>query len=103
MPRVSVTDSTVTLWASARDTYEWASRPGASWPCSALAGKRFAATFDRNGLADFTLNGRHPEVVWMLEGNELSCCAADLLKASGKVPDSHPAYYVAIEQHLPSI
>jgi hypothetical protein len=68
-----------TLWLSANDTYNWAHKPGAAWPCSALSGKRFVACVDSNGLCDFIVNGRSDfdEV----SGDELSACIADHLPA----------------------
>lgn len=32
--------NSVAIWLSARDTYEWARKPGAAWPCSQLEGRR---------------------------------------------------------------
>ena len=45
--RTQITDSGVKLWLSANDTYRWATRPRAAWPCSELAGNRLFAEFDR--------------------------------------------------------
>ena len=46
------------VWLSARETYDWAHRPGAAWPCSVLSGHRLFAEFDRNGgLVDITIDG----------------------------------------------
>lgn len=92
--RVTVTDTTLLLHADGDDTYNWAHKPGAVWPCSVLAGQPFRAMFDRNGLLDFA----SPADSGDLSGAELSACAADLLEATGKVPADHPARYVAIDQ-----
>lgn len=64
-----------TLKLSARDTYNWATRPGAAWPCSDLRDNRCVVQVDSNGLCDFSLNGRDGEV----SGNELDACVADHL------------------------
>jgi hypothetical protein len=46
------------LWLSENDTYNWAHRDGASWPCSTLSGKRLFAEFDNHGnLVDMAING----------------------------------------------
>ncbi len=95
--KVSIESDRVTLWASASHTYEWAHRPFKRWPCSALSGHRFVATFDRNGLCDLTIDGRHnggPEVM----ADELSAICADLLRE--KLPEDHPAWSVAVDQFL---
>ena len=58
------------LSMSANDTYAWANKPGACWPCSTLAGRRFVAEFDSYGdLIDFAINGGR--------GNQ-DCDAAEL-------------------------
>jgi len=95
--KVSIDSDHVALWGSASDTYEWAHRPFKRWPCSALSGHRFVATFDRNGLCDLTIDGRHnggPEVM----ADELSAICADLLRE--KLPEDHPAWSVAVGQFL---
>ena len=45
--RTQTTDSGVKLWLSANDTYNWATRPRAIWPCSKLAGNRLFAESTR--------------------------------------------------------
>lgn len=62
---------------SASDTYDWAHKPGAAWPCSTISDKRIAVTVDSNGLCDFTMNGRYADC----DGNELSAIVADHLRA----------------------
>ena len=53
-------DGNVKLWLSTNDTYNWAHRAGALWPCSFLSGKRLFAEFDCKGdLIDGTTNGKH--------------------------------------------
>lgn len=50
--------NTVKLWLSADDTYAWANRPGAIWPCSFLAGKTLFAEFDDGDLVDYAVDGK---------------------------------------------
>ena len=52
----------VSIWASANDTYNWAHKPGASWPCSQLSGNRFYAQFQHGDLVEFTLNGKDGDI-----------------------------------------
>jgi len=53
---------TVKVWLSERDTYNWANRPGASWPCSELFNKRVFAEFDHGDLVNVQINGRDRDV-----------------------------------------
>ena len=62
------------IWLSANDTYNWAHKPGASWPCSQLSGHRVFAEFADNGdLVDYTVDGRIKDV----DANELNAILAD--------------------------
>lgn len=46
------------IWLSARDTYNWAHRPGATWPCSFLSDRQVFAEFDLAGdLVDLQIDG----------------------------------------------
>jgi hypothetical protein len=81
------------LWVSADDTYNWANRINNAWPCSTLSGHRFACCFDRTGLVEFTLDGKQFADV---DANEFNACVSDLL--TGKLPEDHPCYFVAIGQ-----
>ena len=73
------------MWLSSSDTYNWATRPGESWPCSDLRGNRVFVEFDSAGdLVDLAINGKGADV----DGHELSACVSDFLRA--KYPD-HPA------------
>ncbi len=60
--RIQRGDYGVKLWLSADDTYNWAHKRGASWPCSQLSGKRLFAEFDSRGdLVDMAVNGGRGE------------------------------------------
>ena len=93
MSRIADNGSAVTLWVSARDTYDWAHRSGNAWPCSTLSGHRFCATFDSNGLLDLTVDGRYPRSV---RSDELSAICAYTL--SDRIDPDHPVYFVAVGQ-----
>lgn len=60
------------MWLSARDTYNWANKPDASWPCSTLADEAIRVEVDSNGLCD----GKFPDDC---DGNELDAIVADYL------------------------
>lgn len=82
--RTSITQHGTTLWLSADDTYRWASRTGASWPCSQLSGRRVRAEFDARGdLVDLAIDGGRGEQD--VDGTEFNAIIADCL------PDGHPA------------
>ena len=58
--RINKTDNGTRLWLSANDTYDWAHKSGASWPCSELSGHRLYAEFDKdNNLIDITIDGKY--------------------------------------------
>lgn len=56
--RIKKNGTTVQLWLSAKDTYDWAHRAGNAWPGSQLAGKRLYAEFNEGDLVDCTINGK---------------------------------------------
>ena len=87
-----ITDSQIKLWLSANDTYEWAHRAGAWWPCSDLSGKRLFAEFDSNGLVDLAVNGRDAQVT----SEEFNAITSDFLR--DKLPQDHPAWFVTVGQ-----
>ena len=91
--RTSITPDQITLWLSKRDTYYWAHRADASWPCSTIAGKSLVAVFDQNGLVDITINGRATGEV---DGTEFNVITSDFLRA--KVPEDHPLHFVTVGQ-----
>ena len=75
------------LWISANETYEWAHRAGASWPCSTLSNRRLFVEFDARGnLVDLTIDGRNDVDC---DANELSALTSDFLRA--RFGDQHPA------------
>ena len=92
--KVSITPDAVAIWLSARDTYAWAHKIGAAWPCSWLADKRLVACFDSNGLYDVTINGGKGDQD--APADELNACIADHL--DGHLPVTHPAYPVVVGQ-----
>ena len=99
--RIKDNGNSFTIWLSARDTYDWAHTPGSYWPCSSLADKRLVATFDTNGLLDFTVNGQQSHSdIWndadFIDGTEFSALVADC--AAKGIGKSHPCYFVAIGQ-----
>ncbi len=79
-----------TVWLSALDTHNWAHKPGARWPCSALEGNRLRAEFDARGdLIDVAINGRTLDAGAIVPGDEFNACISDHLR---KVFGSdHPA------------
>ena len=90
--RVMICGSSVKLWLSANETRAWAQRPGASWPCSQLSGKRLFAEFDANGLLDIAINGRNLDC----DATEFNACTSDHLAT--RLPKDHPAWFVAVGQ-----
>ena len=95
--RLKDNGNSFTIWLSARDTYEWARKPGAAWPCATLANKRVCASFDTNGIYDLTINGLYPtEDGGWIDGNEFSALIADHAKT--RLSPDHPCYFVAIGQ-----
>jgi hypothetical protein len=58
--RINTNGGGVTLWLSARDTYDWAHKPRAAWPCSTLADHRLVVVFDDHGdMVDLTIDGKY--------------------------------------------
>ena len=62
------------IWLSANDTYDWAHKPGESWPCSTLSGRRLCATIQGDDLVDLTVNGKYADDI---DGYELDAILAD--------------------------
>jgi hypothetical protein len=92
--KTQINPRSVKLWLSSADTYRWAHKSGASWPCSQVSGRRLFAEFDSNGLLDLSIDGGRGDQD--CDGNELSTICADHLRA--KLPKGHPAFAVAVAQ-----
>jgi hypothetical protein len=95
--KVIITKDCVALHVSGNDTRIWAMRPDCKWPCSTVLGVGFIARFDSNGLYDFELKGINKNAD-DIDGHELSAICCDLLK--NRLPKSHPAYSVTVDQFL---
>ncbi len=93
--RIKIDKSGFALWLSATDTYNWAHKPGALWPCSTINGRRVALFVDMMGLVEFTVNGRDNVDI---DGTELSAMMADFVR--DVLPSDHPAYAIAVEQFV---
>jgi hypothetical protein len=63
------------MWLNAWETYLWATRPHAAWPCSQARSNRLMIQVDSNGLCDFTVNGKDAD----MDGNELDAIVSDHL------------------------
>lgn len=75
--RIVKSDCGTELWLSANDTYDWAHKPHAKWPCSTLSGHRLHAAFnEENNLVDMTIDGRSKDC----SANEFNAIVADFLK-----------------------
>ena len=60
------------LWLSTHDTYDWAHKPGAAWPCSFLSGRKLFIGIDDGGnLVDMSIDA----------GRGDQSCPADELNA----------------------
>lgn len=75
------------LWISADETYAWAHRSGAAWPCSTLSGRRLFVEFDAHGdLVDLAIDGRSDAEC---DAHELSALTSDFLRK--RFGPKHPA------------
>ncbi len=90
--KTQINPTSVKLWLSANDTYDWAHKAGASWPCSQLSDKRLFVEFDTNGLCDIAIDGKPDDC----DANELNAMVSDYLAA--KLPKNHPCYFVVVGQ-----
>lgn len=69
------------LWLSANDTYNWAHKAGAAWPCSQLSNRRLFAEFDQRGdLVDMLIDGGRGEQD--CDSNEFNACCTDHLRSA---------------------
>jgi len=92
--RTKITDSYIILWLSRRDTYSWAHKSGAWWPCSQLADKSLRAEFDSNGLVDISVNnGRKKQDIG---GQEFNAITSDFLRT--KLPKNHALHFITVGQ-----
>lgn len=90
--KLQVTPHGFKLWLSASDTYNWAHRAGASWPCSQLSDSRLFVEYDSNGLLDLAIDGRMRDC----DANELNAIVAD--HVAPKLAKDNAAYFVAVGQ-----
>ena len=90
--RTHISENGFSLWLSANDTYNWAHKAEAAWPCSELSGHRVVVQFDSNGLCDLAIDGRDGDC----DCTELSAIVADFMR--GKLPKTHPCRFVAVDQ-----
>ena len=78
--RVKKSDYGTQLWLSAKDTYNWAHKSGASWPCSVLSGHRLYAQFDKgNDLIDVTIDGKSKDCPG-IDINEFNAITSDFMR-----------------------
>lgn len=82
-----------TIWLSANDTFDWAHRPTATWPCSTVSGKRLKVHYSPRGDLDgLTINGQYIDddcTCEAINGLEFNACLQDhLIEKFGK---AHPA------------
>lgn len=64
------------LWLSPTDTYNWAHKSEAAWPCSVLSGHRVYAEFDNGDLIDMRIDGRYRDC----PADEFNAITEDYLK-----------------------
>ena len=74
--RKQTNGNNVKLWLSGNDTWDWAHRPGESWPCSHLAGRRLFAEFQNGDLIDYRISG--PNIG--CDATEFNAITSDYLK-----------------------
>ena len=69
---------TAKLWLTAEDTYQWARKPGAAWPCSYLSGKTLFAEFYKGDVMDCTIDGEYGYVG--MPADEFYAITSDFIK-----------------------
>ena len=80
------------IWLSARDTYAWAHRPGAAWPCSQLSDRRVFAELDAHGdLVDMALDGGRGDQD--CDANEFNALVSDMLRTSALVASHNSTHH----------
>jgi hypothetical protein len=88
----TINPDSVTVEASAYELYDWAHRPGASWPCSTLARlDSIRATFDRGGLVGIDHPGADD-----VPGDEFNAWTSDVLR--DVLGPGHPVWFVTVGQ-----
>jgi len=85
------------MWLSAKDTYDWAHRPGKCWLCSRCSGHSLFVGVDSNGLYDFTIDGKQGDV----DGTELDAIISDFLPP--KFRHMYPTWEGITEFHMSAI
>jgi hypothetical protein len=74
--KINVRNSTVKIWLSTRDTYEWAEE---NWPYSIAAGKRLFVEFNQDtGYFRYTVND---DIEIEIPNDELSGLLTDVLES----------------------
>ena len=69
--KTQVNGLTTKIWLSANDTYNWAHKIGASWPCSTLSNRQVFAEFDGGDLIDIAIDGKSDDNVDACEFNAI--------------------------------
>lgn len=72
-------ENSYTMWLSAQDTYDWAHKSGANWPCSQLSNRQAIVVVDSLGLCDLVIDGGRGDQD--IDGTELDACVGDHLPA----------------------
>jgi len=47
-----------TIYLSERDTFDWAHKDGAAWPCSECSGHKLRIELERGDLIGFAIDGK---------------------------------------------
>ena len=80
-----------TRWLTDKETWDWSTRSNVFWLKSRIAGKRFAAHFGRDGLVEYSVDGRNDVDV---PRYELRSIVADHMR--DQLPNNHPARSAAV-------
>lgn len=76
--KIKKTKNTTQIWISSNETFRWARRPNAQWPCSTLADRRvFVELASNNDIINIKINGKNSSII---DEHELRCCLNDLTK-----------------------
>lgn len=78
-PKTDTYSKTIKVWFSAKDTYEWAHKPNAAWPCSTISNKRIFAEFHNGDLVDIAINGKCLSDENSIDGYEFNAFVYDML------------------------